>query len=98
MSVYAAGVQLVSLDAENRFFKVQVMFVHVLQTSNDDYDFRVWHGYYKPVVLYIQDQAGTSCAGTDANKAVCGSEQQLSRQCARKASLERPLQVDSCSS
>ena len=57
MSVYAAGVQLVSLDAENRFFKVQVMFVHVLQMSND-------------AVLYIQDQAGTSCAGTDANKAV----------------------------
>ena len=68
--MYAAGVQLVSLDAENRFFKVQVMLVHVLQTSNDDYDFRVWHGYYKPAVLYIQDQAGTSCAGTDANKAV----------------------------
>ena len=62
MSVYAAGVQLVSLDAESRFFKVQVMFVHVLQTSNDEYDFRVWHGYYKPAVLYIQDQAGTSCA------------------------------------
>ena len=27
VSVYAAGVQLVSLVAENRFFKVQVMFV-----------------------------------------------------------------------
>ena len=41
-----------------------------LQTSNDDYDFHVRHGYYKPTMLYIQDQAGTSCAGTDANKAV----------------------------
>ena len=62
MSVYAAGVQLVSLGTENRFFKVQVIFVHALQTSNDDYDFHVWHVYYKPAVLYIQDQAGTSCA------------------------------------
>ena len=29
------------------------------------------HDYYEIREISIKDQAGTSCAGTDANKAVC---------------------------